>query len=621
MKHRLRLVMGVVLLLALAGGSALAQPDDPTPHSITDDVADTPVELQALHDQQHGEEDGHLPASSENVELVGKLDLTDVPDRIADVGVFGNVAYLTARDPEGCSDAGLYVVDVSDPTNPQQVSFIEASEGSFPGEGAQVINMDTRAFKGQLLVFNNEVCAEGGEGGVSLWDVTDPRNPKVLSAHAGDNDPGGAISEFNQIHSAFAWETGTRAFVVLVDNEEATDVDILEITDPRNPQLIVETGLEDWPDAQNEQAAGIGTFAASFLHDMVVERIGNQWTMLLSYWDAGWVLLNVDDPANPEFITDSDFTDPDPLTGSSPPEGNAHQAEFDSDFEFVVGTTEDFTPFRIMGQNLTDGTEFQATQGTESPQLGGDTSLTGTTVFVGRACNDDPAVPPAPSDVTNPIAVVERGDCDFQDKVANVEAAGGYIGVIIINREGPDACTALLTPIVESTIPVASVGRDVGFAFFDVPFDEEACLAGDGTAQAPIAIGTVGDEVNVTAEFDGWGYVHLLDARTLDEIDTYAIDEALDPAFASGFGDLSVHEVATDPVRNLGYLSYYAGGLRVIKFNENGIAEVGHYIAEGGNDFWGVEALRVPTAQGDKETLILASDRDSGLWIFRYTGD
>jgi hypothetical protein len=217
--------------------------------------------------------------------------------------------------------------------------------------------------------------------------------------------------------------------------------------------------------------------------------------------------------------------------------------------------------------------------------------------------------------------VVERGLCTFQEKFDNVQAAGGYVGVIIMNREGADACTGILTPFVIGNLPVVFVGRDVGFALFDVPFDEAACLAGDGTAQAPIPIGTVGDEVSVTAEFDGWGYVHLFDAKTLEEIDVYAVDEALDPAFATGFGALSVHEVATDPVRNIGYLSYYNAGLRVIKFGEQGIQEVGHYIAEGGNNFWGVEAVRVPTAQGGKETLIFASDMDSGLWIFRYTGD
>lgn len=70
-----------------------------------------------------------------------------------------------------------------------------------------------------------------------------------------------------------------------------------------------------------------------------------------------------------------------------------------------------------------------------------------------------------------------------------------------------------------------------------------------------------GDRVTVTSQFDGWGYVRLYDAATMQELDTSAIPVAMDPAFASGFGDLSVHEVATDPnAPSLAYLSYYSGG-------------------------------------------------------------
>jgi len=34
--------------------------------------------------------------------------------------------------------------------------------------------------------------------------------------------------------------------------------------------------------------------------------------MLLSYWDGGYLTLNVNDPANPLYIGDTDFTNPDP---------------------------------------------------------------------------------------------------------------------------------------------------------------------------------------------------------------------------------------------------------------------------------------------------------------------
>jgi hypothetical protein len=239
-------------------------------------------------------------------------------------------------------------MDISDPTDPVQVGFIEATEGSFPGEGSQVVDVRTRDFRGQVLVFNNEICAEGGEGGVSLWDVTDPENPQVLTAHAGDDDPGGAVSQFNQIHSAFAWQRGRRAFVVIVDNEETTDIDILEITDPTNPVHVAEMDLAALFDIEQEELATRGNFQSVNLHDMVVQRIRGTWTMLLSYWDAGWVQLDVDDPANPHFIADSDYPFPDTLLPHVEfPEGNAHQAEFSPGGRFIIGTDEDFSRFRL----------------------------------------------------------------------------------------------------------------------------------------------------------------------------------------------------------------------------------------------------------------------------------
>jgi hypothetical protein len=128
--------------------------------------------------------------------------------------------------------------------------------------------------------------------------------------------------------------------------------------------------------------------------------------------------------------------------------------------------------------------------------------------------------------------------------------------------------------------------------------------------------------LSFSSYFDGWGYVHLYDRRTMAELDTYAIPEAHDPAFADGFGDLSVHEVATSSKdASLAYVSYYAGGLRVIGIDEPTrkkdsprISERAVHIDEGGNNFWGVETFTV----GGKE-YVAASDRDLGLYLYEYT--
>ncbi|HZB49173.1 MAG TPA: PA domain-containing protein, partial [Mycobacteriales bacterium] len=331
--------------------------------------------------------------------------------------------------------------------------------------------------------------------------------------------------------------------------------------------------------------------------------------------------LDVTDPANPVFLSDTDFADPDlellaQFGVSLSPEGNAHQAEFTADNRFVIGTDEDFAPYRL-AVSTAEGDTFRGAIGSNTT-VDEATGISGTPVFVGRACPGDAAVPPAPDLPGDEIAVVERGVCFFTEKVAAVLAAGGYEAVIIMNREGADACTGVFDPDVEGDIPTIFIGRDAGFDLFDVPFDLAACVD-DNPQQSTIPIGTVGDAITgVDAQFDGWGYVHLFRLNadmTLTELDTYAIPEAMDPAYAEGFGDLSVHEVATDPTDpDLAYLAYYSGGLRAVRIVDGQLVEVGGFIAPDGSNFWGVEVWTHPETGAE---YILASDRDSGLWIFQ----
>lgn len=585
---------------------------------LSDGAIDNPKDTHA-HDAQHGPDDGHLPAVSDpSIEVVSELAMSRVTEGgIADVAVFGDYAYLNAWGGAGnCGRNGTHVVDISDLANPVEVAFINAKQGSYPGEGAQVLSIDTPSFTGDVLLTNNEMCNAGtGFGGINLHDVTVPADPAPLFIGFGDHDDGrNRKRSANQVHSVFGWQDGDKAYAVMVDNEELTDVDIVDITDPRRPVLIAEHDLAAmFPIVEDDPG-----LTEVFLHDMVVEEIDGQQVMLLSYWDGGYVLLGVEDPANPVYLGDSDFGPVDTLPADGvpvPPEGNAHQAEFTLDDGLVIAADEDFSPFALAAQNLTDGTELTASPGSDTTPLETGQTITGQAVFAGRACIGDPIVP-APEGIDPVIAVVERGVCAFTEKVTNVVAAGGYDAILIFNRTAADGCESSLGMTVEGDLPTFGVApRSQGFAIFDAPYDVDACLAGDGTQQAPIALGALGDSLTFSSYFDGWGFVRLLEPDGMTEIDAYAIPESRDSAYADGFGDLSVHEVATslqDP--GLAYLSYYAGGLRVIEVDEaTGITEVAAFIDEGGNNFWGIEAF-----ERDGVEYIAASDRDKGLYIFRY---
>jgi hypothetical protein len=608
-------------LLALAAVFALATIGTALAHdgaSSSDGSIDNAKATH--HHHQHGGDHGHLPATSSNVQLVSKLALKNVePDKIADVGVFNGYAYLAAWGGASCRYNGVHVVDIRNPAAPREAAFIQAKEGSAPGEGIQALHIDTASFAGDILVSNNEKCKEtAGFGGLNIYDVSNPEHPTALAEGFGDETVAGQGKKpANEIHSIFAWDAGAKAYAVIVDNEEGRDVDIVDISDPKRPALIAEYDL-DQQFPQIVQATPTN-LVEIFHHDVVVKEINGRQIMLVSYWDAGYVKLDVTDPRNATYIGDSDFTNPDPelleqADLSEAPEGNAHQAEFTRDNKFVIAADEDFSPAGVDGTTNDAGT-FTAHSGDLTPDIPSGTTLTGLTRYVGRACPGDPAVPAAAGAT---IAVVSRGLCTFTEKIAAIEAAGGYAAAIVVNREGSDGC-GVFGMAVEGGIPALSVERKVGFELFDkTGFDLAACLAGTGQLIPGVALGETGDEVSLRSFFDGWGYVHLFSNNNgkLKELDTFAIPEAMNPAFADGFGDLSVHEVAVSPTRDdLAYFSYYAGGFRVLKIVRNELVEVGRFIDQGGNDFWGVQVF---SHQGQE--YVAASDMDHGLYIFRYTG-
>lgn len=357
-------LVGAAVLIAAVGLVPVAVAHD---EYVSDGVD---RDHDGAHDgHQHGDNDGHLPASrTDSVKVVSKTALKNVvPEEIADVGVPDGYAYLAAWVGETCKYNGIHVVDIRDVKSPREVAFLVSKEGSAPGEDTQALHIDTPYFDGDIVVSNNEKCTErAGFGGMNVYAVTKPRHPVPLAEGVGDFTVNGQ------------------------GKEEAQDVDIVDITNPKKARVVAEYDLADiFPQIVEDQPENL---IEVFSHDMVVKEVNGRWVMLMSYWDGGYVTLDA-----------------------------------------------------------------------------------GGTTFVGRACPGDAAVPPGdPASVD--IAVVERGVCDFTVKVANVDAAGGYDGVLIFDIEDQ--------------------------------YDEASCLAGDGSALAPIDIGTCGDRRRFSAHFDGWGYVH-----------------------------------------------------------------------------------------------------------------
>lgn len=333
----LGLVGGVIMLPA--GAQA-----PPTPDFVTE--ARTQL---AQRDGAVGGEHGNAaarPPRSRNLTAVGMHDLggrgfnADVwgHDGHAYVGTWGifNLA---------CPNEGTLVVDIGRPSDPELVTTIPTEPGTQTND-VKVARIATPHFRGDLLAVSNEDCAVGGARGIELWDVSDPQQPVALGRYGPPEAFDDAVDlpawGFG-VHNLFIFEQGNRAYVAaIIDFGEVFqgffgadpigDVRIIDVTDPTDPRLVgdwgivTDLGLDPFDPDQ---------FASPFEsapHDVWVEDD----VAYVSYWDAGLILLDVSDPADPQLLSRATY--------EAGAEGNTHVAVPATGDNVVVVGDEDFSP-------------------------------------------------------------------------------------------------------------------------------------------------------------------------------------------------------------------------------------------------------------------------------------
>ena len=636
--------------VALAGFSA-------TGYAHETAEADGGVELDFAHG---GGSDGHIPANvNYGFELVGTNGLEGTTDgKYTDVWYHNGYAYVGSFQNPDCSRSGAYVVDMADPTNPVMVAEIKSPPGTrYNDVKAHSIGgkdyLFTTSEKCGDLVGNGRAVGGGngghqkGQGGINVYNITDATKPHVVKLN---------MLDF-QTHNTFPWTDGANSYLMVVDDENLNDVHIVDITKPQSPKLIATTGIGDWigtTDVADDGQLFTGVFATPLLHDIWVEQVNGQWQAILSYWDAGFITLDLSDPYNPTYIGDSTYPEVDPVMNVRPMEGNAHAAVFGGEInQYIFGGDEDFDAIQVgITVDNTTSQFIPASQGSDVPQIGPGAdvpSLSGATTYVGLACNP---IPPA-ADPTD-IAIIQRGDCAFTTKAANAEAAD-YAGAIVFNHSTD--CNASVSMLVEANIPALFVPREFGFDILGIGGYDPATCVGSGTDNGDVLLagaeGSAGLAIDISGVFDGWGYFHVLnnkneqvtvpygmakdpssgeylETRTLGylgHIGYYAPAEAADPAMASGFGDLTMHNLETDPMqRDRTYVSWYSAGMRALEYRPGhlhtntgegsfswNVHEVGRWIDPQGSNFWGVTVANI-----GGEQYILASDRNFGLYVFKW---
>jgi hypothetical protein len=645
-----RLVTATALALCLVAGAAqaaLASHDGQAGTGVP--VTDAPSEqdegvlglgsgFSSVEPFRGGQSSGGASKGrgEDDVDVVGALQLDPFNQGVhGDVATYKKLAFV-GKWREACPGTGVDIIDISKPRRPEKIAdTLDYPDTSM--EDMQAIRIGRR----DILAIGLQDCGNSeteGTVGLELYDITDPTNPEFLSLFNGEDIPGleadhGHVHEFDLVKRR---DGQVLAALASPDSEALTsdeqgvggigDLLLVDITDPANPSLVSEYGVLDDPmfgvpfylDVQQ------GGDARTLDHSARFNERGTR--LYLSYWDAGVIILDIEDPSNPTVLGRTAYEQGE--------EGNAHSIDTADDEELLIQADEDFSPFEFQfTSNAFEGQRIAVEADGTPPIVEREPrELAGDVVHVGRGCPADPRpVPPAGTgsgiavddpylaDPSGKIALIERGGCRFDNKIARAQQAGA-IGVIVYNQAGGangDETLILMgvdNPVIdgppgiadtEVTIPAVFVQRSTGL------------LLRDGAA--PVT-------ARLAAIFNGWGYLRFFDISDPAnpvQLSTFATPNTNNEEVALD-GTWSVHnpELLRDDdgdETNTLYVSWYSDGVRVLNIRRpTRPREIASWTGQGAPA--GAPAVEIWSVVPHRG-LLFASDRNFGLYVLKHRGD
>jgi hypothetical protein len=350
-----RLMLGTAMgaaLVLVAATAALAPP--------TNQDERLKDELHRLQQANTRFEGGQKSGEAFNMEVVGQHDLggrgfnADVwfHEGFAYVGRWGFTDWAQGSKQRFCPDDpnnGVAVVDVRVPSNPQMVSTLDQPTGTSV-EDVVVFTAQYGELAGHdIAVGGIQVC--GGSRydtsfsrGLMTWDVTDPANPAEL----GLLNTGCCTRGVHELEVQHRPDLGrTFAYASVPASEYPDDLSptgrrdqlgrgdfrLIDITNPSQPVEVSNWGV------LHDLGAPLGPGQGCdpdpiFGHSAEPSADGK--TVFVSYWDSGFVALDVTDPADPEYLGDTDY--------EADEDGDGHSSNFDETRKLLFTGDEDFCP-------------------------------------------------------------------------------------------------------------------------------------------------------------------------------------------------------------------------------------------------------------------------------------
>jgi hypothetical protein len=310
-----------------------------------------------FYDQSQKTYDGGSKAGSAwNIEVVGHDNLgvrgfngdVWVHEGYAYVGHWGFADWATgnSRFCPSPPDSGVAVIDVRTPSSPRRVATLQNPVGT-SAEDVVVFRARYGPLAGrEIAAAGIQYCGgargdAGADHGLMLWDVTNAAAPQQIGYWRSACCTRG-VHEFEIQHRADLGRTFAYATVPTSrypdsatpsgyrDENGDGDFRLIDITNPASPVQVSDWGIQD---IGGPFYGGQGCDAdANYGHGAEPSEDGK--LVFLSYWDSGYIRLDLTNPAQPAFTGRTVY----------PPQadGDAHSSQYDEGRKLLFTADEDF---------------------------------------------------------------------------------------------------------------------------------------------------------------------------------------------------------------------------------------------------------------------------------------
>ena len=564
--------------------------------------------------------------------------------RFGAVAVVGDTA-LVARDftppgstaPSAC-DGTVAVVDLSDPSSPEEVGTLELADGS-RAEDVDALAVRTPSFSGDLAAVVTGPCTPGdGPAGVAYYDVTDPARPVHLGGTVLPREPASVLPSGQEAEacaralrstcrrSERSVELQVTAGARLLslssaggrDAASRSDAFVVDVTDPRAPEPVGRAPLAGRarPPASGDGCSPVALAPAAGDDDPLPPMVD----IAGFRWDAG-----AGEPA---------------LTGPDAP-GPFATAVVVGGRRLAVVTDDDWwsSTWALRVDPPAPGAGDRP--GCPGPLAAGDVPATealsalaagptaGDVVYVGRACPpreapDGSAVAADPylADPAGRIAVADAAlapvqaglaseGCSPASRLARLRADGALglvvAGSFLAAEPGGEAVLRGATGVERApAVPGVQLRKPDGDALRDA-----LCPALPGAPGCGPAIPLAGSLVELPGR---WGGLRLVDVTNPDaprEVAFFATPAGAAAAPAEAGRSHAVHAVAADGDRV--YAAWGSDGMRVLDVSTGSPLEVAEFVPPH-PDTDGATGPYV-AGVGATDAHIVVSDLTTGLWV------